>query len=120
MRTLLPALVLIAGCTADDEVGTELPQPMDTVWANSIHAGDMFVLVPGTSSFDYIAATIDPMPDAVPEVSPRTMKLIADDALGSRTRSSRTARSRSVSGALASQARTRRSRTSALKAFACR
>jgi len=81
MRTLLPALVLIAGCTADDEMGTELPQPIDTVWASSIHAGDMFVLVPGTGSFDYIAATIDPMPDAVPEVSARTMKRIADDAI---------------------------------------
>jgi hypothetical protein len=71
---------LLVGCDADEQVGPDLPQPIDVVWARSIHAGDMFVLVPGTGSYDYYATTIDPMADPV-EINPRTMVPIANDAI---------------------------------------
>ena len=79
--TALGSALCVAGCTADEPVGPELPRPIDTVWARTIHPGDLFALVPGTGSFDYFAAVIDPMPDAVPEVGARTDPKIADDAV---------------------------------------
>ena len=87
MRRFLPLLgvtaatVALGGCATDADQGTELPQPIATVWADSIRAGDMFVLVPGTGSYDYIAKVIDPMTDKVPVVDPRTNKRIAGDSI---------------------------------------
>jgi hypothetical protein len=80
MRIAL-ALTLLTACAAEEPTGPDLPQPIDVVWGNSIHAGDMFVLVPGTDSYDYYAAVIDPMTAEVPEISPRTNTRIADDAI---------------------------------------
>ncbi|MFT3694402.1 MAG: hypothetical protein QM831_14745 [Kofleriaceae bacterium] len=80
MRKLL-AVALLAGCSTDEPVGPDVPQPIDAVWGDSIHAGDMFVLVPGTSSYDYIATVIDPMTDAIPTVDPRKQSKIGDDSV---------------------------------------
>ncbi len=77
----LTAAVGFAGCATDADEGTELPQPLDVVWAASIHAGDMFVLVPGTGSYDYIAKPIDAMTADVPEVDVRKVKNIANDSV---------------------------------------
>jgi hypothetical protein len=82
-RKLLLGLTVLglAGCAAEPDQGTELPQPLDTIWAASIRTGDLFVLVPGTGSYDYIATVIDPMPAAIPEVDPRKIKNIGSDSI---------------------------------------
>jgi len=78
MKLLAPAL-LLAGCMSEDPL-PDPPQPIDTVWADQIHAGDMFALVPGTGSFDYYAAVIDPLPEPA-VVNVRESEKIADDAI---------------------------------------
>jgi hypothetical protein len=79
MRWIASAL-LLAGCMADEPAGSDLPPPIDVVWGQTIRPGDMFVLVPGTGSFDYYAAVIDPLPDPV-TVDVRENEKIADDAV---------------------------------------
>lgn len=76
---LFAAALLVSGCMSE-ETQPDLPQPIDTIWADSIHAGDMFALVPGTDSYDYYAAVIDPLHDPV-VVDVRKSKRIADDAI---------------------------------------
>jgi hypothetical protein len=79
MRWIVCAL-LVAGCMADEPAGPELPPPIDTVWAQTIHPGDMFVLVPGTGGYDYIATQVDPLPDPA-TVDVHTNTSIANDAV---------------------------------------
>lgn len=78
MKLWAPAL-LLAGCMTEETVA-DPPPPIDTVWAAKIHAGDLFALVPGTGSFDYYAAAIDPLPEPA-VVNVRENEKIADDAI---------------------------------------
>ncbi|MGE5186903.1 MAG: hypothetical protein ACM31C_32855 [Acidobacteriota bacterium] len=71
---------LLAGCAAEAPAADAPPLPIDTVWAASLHAGDLIALVPGTGAYDFLAATIEPLgPDPVVDV--RAIAKVADDAI---------------------------------------
>jgi len=74
-------LVLLAACVDQESSTTQPPQPIDVVWGNSIHAGDAVVLVPGTGSYDYLGAPIEALPGDNPDVDPRLIEKVADDAV---------------------------------------
>ena len=74
-------LVLVAACVDQEATTAPPPQPIDVVWANSIHAGDAVVLVPGTGAYDYLAAPIEALPGDNPDVDPRAIEKVGDDAI---------------------------------------
>ena len=77
---LLVATALV-GCVADPAPQPAGPDPLDTVWAERIQPGDLMVLVPGTGSYDFLAATIEPLPGDDPVVDVRAIAKVADDAI---------------------------------------
>jgi hypothetical protein len=79
MRAGVLLLPLIAACAAEPAPSPLPPLPIDTVWARTIREGDLIVLVPGTGSYDYLAASIEPLPGPVPVVDPRVIEKVADD-----------------------------------------
>jgi len=80
-RSLLPVVVL-AGCAVDDGAPTPSgPDPFETVWADSLQAGDLIAMVPGTKAYDYLGKTLDALPDAEPVVDVRAVMPLADDAI---------------------------------------
>lgn len=74
-------LVLLAACVDQESTTTQGPLPIDAVWGNSIHAGDAVVLVPGTGSYDYLGAPIEALPGDNPDVDPRKIEKVGDDAV---------------------------------------
>jgi hypothetical protein len=75
------SLVLLAACVDQEATTSQPPQPIEAVWSNSIHAGDAVVLVPGTGSYDYLAAPIEALPGDNPDVDPRKIEKVGDDAV---------------------------------------
>ncbi len=75
----------VVGCATDpDEPPAEptSPQPLDVVWGESIRAGDLMVMVPGTGSYDYLAQPIEALPSANPlVVDVRQVTPVANDAV---------------------------------------
>ncbi|HEY4179261.1 MAG TPA: hypothetical protein VGM90_20600 [Kofleriaceae bacterium] len=70
---------LFAGCT--EPAGNVLPDladPQDAMFTR-MHAGDVYVIVPGTGSYDYLTSIVDPMPDAVPVADIRKLPEMYDD-----------------------------------------
>lgn len=80
MRILLLALPL-AGCALAQHENPPPPPVLDTVWAASIHPGDMFVLVPGTGSYGLLAQPIDKLAGDNPDVDVHAMHSVAEDAI---------------------------------------
>lgn len=74
---------LISGCAVAVDTPPEpaLPVPFETVWAETIHRGDLISLVPGTGAYDYLAATIEPLAGDRPVVDVRAFPKVADDAI---------------------------------------
>jgi hypothetical protein len=70
-----------AACAADPAPGPVAPLPIDTVWAQTIHPGDVVVLVPGTGSYDYLGAPIEALPGNNPDVDPRQIAKVGSDAI---------------------------------------
>ena len=81
MRILVSSMIFLAACATEDPVGPPAPLPIDEIWADTIHPGDMIVTVPGTGSYDYLAATIEPLPGSAPLVDVRAIPKVADDAI---------------------------------------
>ena len=84
MRYALALVLVCVGCATDpDEPPAEPgPQPLDVVWSQSIHAGDLIVLVPGTGSYNYLAQPIEALPTANPlVVDVRQVAPVAGDAI---------------------------------------
>src|SRR5438132_13645781 len=78
MRSLV--LLAVAACAADEPSAPELPQPLDAIWAQSIHPGDLIAMVPGTGSYDLLAAPIEQLgPDPIVDV--RQIPSVAGDAI---------------------------------------
>ncbi len=73
--------LVLAACAADPAASPLPPAPIDTVWAQTIHAGDAMVLVPGTGSYDYLGAPIEALPGDNPDVDPRAIEKVGDDAV---------------------------------------
>jgi hypothetical protein len=86
MRHVLLGL-LAAGCAtnADEASGTPGPQPIDTVWAASIHTGDVIAMVPGTGSYGALAVPIEAVAassgSASPLIDVRQNATVAGDAV---------------------------------------
>jgi hypothetical protein len=74
------AFLLVAAC-AETPPAPLPPAPIDTVWADTIHPGAAIVLVPGTGSYDFLAASIEPLPGDDPVVDPRAIEKVGDDAV---------------------------------------
>jgi hypothetical protein len=78
MRAMRSSVVLAlvgavgaVGCATDPAEPPDSPtgpQPLDVVWSESIHAGDLIVMVPGTGSYNYLAQPIEALPPANPLV----------------------------------------------------
>lgn len=81
MRAILAALPLFAACATDPAVTAEPGDPVDALWAASLHAGDLIAMVPGTGSYDYIAAPIEALGVPNPLVDPRVIPKVASDAI---------------------------------------
>ena len=77
VRVALLAIVLAAACTEGAPPGPPLPDPLDTIWGEAIHPGDVIVLVPGTGSHDHLALAIDPLPGDTPLVDVRALPDVA-------------------------------------------
>ena len=86
MRHALAVVVVLAGCAAQSlESGAPPPQPIDTVWADSIHDGDLIAMVPGTGSYNYLGAPIEAVAASTNSTSPtidvRQNATVAGDAI---------------------------------------
>jgi hypothetical protein len=80
MRMLLAAFGLTGCALAEHEAGPP-PSPIEAVWEDSIHTGDMFVLVPGTGSYGLLGTPIDALSGPKPDVDVRTMSPVANDSI---------------------------------------
>jgi hypothetical protein len=82
-RTMWRLVLLASGCAVAVEPPPEppLPVPIETVWTDTIHAGDLIALVPGTGSYDFLPATIEPLSGEQPVVDVRAFPKVADDAI---------------------------------------
>jgi hypothetical protein len=74
------ALVVLAGCAVEPEPPAA-PLPIDVVWGQSIHAGDLIVMVPGTGSFSYLVQPIEALGSGSPLVDVRQNATVAGDAV---------------------------------------
>jgi len=75
-------LVLLAGCAVQpDEPPTNPPQVLDQTWSQSIRAGDLMVLVPGTGSYNYLAVPIEAIGSNNPTVDVTQNATVAGDAV---------------------------------------
>ncbi len=81
LRVALAVTLLGACATEPPTVATDLPDPLEEVLADSVHSGDLVVLVPGTASYDFLGATIDALPGERPRVDVRAFTKVADDAI---------------------------------------
>jgi hypothetical protein len=85
MRFAGIAIVIgLVGCAADPaEPPAEptTPQPIDVVWGQTIRAGDLIVLVPGTGSYQFLAAPIEALGGTDPIVDVRDNPTVAGDAI---------------------------------------
>jgi len=81
MRAVRAGIFLALAACATQPPAPEPPLPIDTVWAQTIHAGDTVVLVPGTGSYDYLAAPIEALPGKDPVVDPRKVPKVGSDAI---------------------------------------
>jgi hypothetical protein len=86
MRHALAVVAVLAGCATNSiESGTPPPQPIDTVWADSIRAGDLIAMVPGTGSYQYLGAPIEAVAASTNSTSPtidvRQNATVAGDAI---------------------------------------
>jgi hypothetical protein len=82
MRLSFAAPILaLAGCATDEPAGPPPPQAIDVIWQQTIHAGDLVVLVPGTGAYDYLAVPIEPLPGPAPVVDVRMIPKVASDAI---------------------------------------
>ena len=79
--SLLAPIVTLTACSTQEPVEPDLPQPLDVVWADSIHAGDLVVMVPGTGSYQYLAQPIEAYAGSNPLVDVRTDATVAGDAI---------------------------------------
>jgi hypothetical protein len=80
------AVADLAGCAAQStESGTPPPQPIDTVWADTIRDGDLIAMVPGTGSLDALATPIEAVAAQTHSTSPiidvRQNATVAGDAV---------------------------------------
>jgi hypothetical protein len=80
-RAMRAAILLAFAACATETPVPQPPLPLDTVWAQTIHAGDLIVLVPGTGSYDYLAAPIEALPGKNPIVDPRKVPKVGSDAI---------------------------------------
>jgi hypothetical protein len=80
MKIALGFVVLI-GCVGSEPTTALPPPPIDTVWAATIHAGDLFVMVPGTGSYQWIAQPIEAIGGSHPTVDVRQNATVAGDAV---------------------------------------
>jgi len=55
---------MLAGCAMADAPPVAPPDPLDTVWAEQIHNGDLIVAVPGTGAYDNLGQFVDAAVDA--------------------------------------------------------
>lgn len=83
MWRLVLSAALASGCVVAVDAPPEppLPVPIETAWLESIHRGDLIALVPGTGSYDYLPATIEPLAGDRPVVDVRAFPKVADDAI---------------------------------------
>jgi hypothetical protein len=78
---LVAVLSGIVGCVDSEPNTPTPPAPIDAVWAASIHAGDLFVMVPGTGSYQWIAQPIEAIGGTHPTVDVRQNATVAGDAV---------------------------------------
>ena len=79
-RLALPVVVL-AGCAVDPPPPPSGPDPLDVVWAERVHVGDVIAMVPGTKAYDYLGQTLDALPGDEPVADVRAITAVADDAI---------------------------------------
>ena len=76
---VLPA-ILLAACDTEPSSAPE-PPALDEIWTEAIRPGDVVVMVPGTKSYDLLAAPIEAMPGPIPLVDVRTNTDVANDSI---------------------------------------
>ncbi len=83
MRSIYFVVVatLLAACATDPASEPDPPQPIDVIWGQSIHAGDLIVMVPGTGSYQYLAQPIEAIGGDNPRVDVRENATVAGDAI---------------------------------------
>ncbi len=84
MRSALVPLVplaLMASCVPEEDPQPIPPLPIETVWADSIHTGDLIVMVPGTGSYQFLAQPIQAIGGTNPLVDVRANATVAGDAI---------------------------------------
>jgi hypothetical protein len=64
--TMRSALALTLAACAAEPAMPDQPGPLETVWGESIRAGDLVVAVPGTGAYTLTGATIDEVAAATP------------------------------------------------------
>ncbi len=78
-RLVLP--VALVGCAVEITPTPTGPDPLDVIWADSIHAGDLIAMVPGTGARDYLGVPIEAMPGDEPVVDVLANSMVASDAI---------------------------------------
>src|SRR5882672_1286980 len=67
----LCGLLVAASCVADDPVPVDPPpDPLDTIWADSVRANDLIVAIPGTGGYTGLGAIVDAAVDAQHTATP--------------------------------------------------
>src|SRR5256885_12036288 len=74
------AVLVVAAC-ATEPTPPAPPQPLDVIWGDAIRPGDVVVMVPGTKSYDLLAAPIEALGGDDPLVDVRANESIANDAI---------------------------------------
>lgn len=74
-------LALVAACVEPQTPMSAGPAPLEVVWSQRLHLGDVIAMVPGTGSYDMLGKTIDALPGDEPVVDVRALVPVAEDAI---------------------------------------